>query len=133
MRFLVRILAIASVGFVTSPAFAYDLPSTAKQASMDEFKALADGKTVAVEIFDAGVPVTGMLTWSWADETITGEALVNSKDKVNVSVKLLFEGDMVCSQAEGAEATCHTIHIDGDTFYEVTADGVVHAKSTLQN
>lgn len=91
----------------------------------------ADGKTVDVVIFDLGVPVTATLKWDWKKKRITGDALVNGKDKIKVKSKLSFESDKACAENEG-KPTCHLIYIDGDKFYEVRDDGDVHAVSTLK-
>ena len=78
-----------------------------------------------------GVPVTGTLKWDWKEELITGTALVNGKDKIDVKTRLSFEGDKACSDNEG-KPSCHAIFIDGDRFHEVRDDGDVHATSTLK-
>jgi hypothetical protein len=114
----------------TAPVFAQDLPPTAKKASMEAFKAFADGKKVHVEIFDMDTPVSGDLTWSWKTKKITGDAMVDGS-KIPVSVKLSFKGDKACSNGKGEKPSCHAIFIDGNAFYEVRDDGKVHAKSTL--
>ena len=111
-------------------AFGAELPPTAKKASMDEFKQLADGKTVSVEIVDAGAPVTAELVWNWKRKKITGKAKVNG-DSIKVNVKLSFDGDKACSTPKGGEPACHSIYIDGTKFYEVKDDMTVHAVSTV--
>lgn len=113
------------------PASAATLPASAKKATMDEFKALADGKAVTVEIYDIGVPVTATLTWNWKKKQITGSALVNGKDKIKVKTKLSFKDDKACADDKG-KPNCHAIFIDGESFYEVNDDGSVHAMSTLK-
>jgi hypothetical protein len=116
---------------VVCPALAEDLPSSAKKASMEEFKAFADGKPLDVVIYDLGVPVTATLVWSWKDMLITGKALVNNKDKIDVKTKLSFDGGKACSDDNG-KPSCHLIYIDGNKFHEVRDDGAVHATSTLK-
>lgn len=124
---------LSTTFLLTGAAASEPLPPTAKQATMDEFKAFADGKTVEVVIFDLGVPVTATLVWDWKKKRITGDALVNRKDKVEVDTRLSFKGDMACAGQEGGVPTCHLIFIDGDSFHEVRPDGVLHATSTLKN
>jgi hypothetical protein len=121
----------SSVLLWAGSATAEPLPSTAKQATMEEFKAFADGKKVDVVIFDLGVPVTAQLVWDWKKKRITGDALVNGKDKIKVKTKLSFKDQQACSEQDG-KPSCHSIFIDGNRFYEVRADGNVHATSTLQ-
>ncbi|KQV31130.1 hypothetical protein [Rhizobium sp. Root1204] len=111
-------------------ALAIDLPKDAKKVSMDEFKALADGKPVSVVIFDLGIPVTAGLTWDWAKKSITGKANANGKE-ITVKAKLSFKGDKACATNKGEKATCHTIYVDGNKFYEVRDDMQVHAVSTV--
>jgi hypothetical protein len=121
----------AAAFLVTSLAAAEPLPATAKKVTIDEFKVFADGKTVDVVIFDLGVPVTATLKWDWKKKRITGDALVNGKDKIKVKSKLSFEGDKACAENDG-KPTCHLIYVDGEKFYEVRDDGDVHAVSTLK-
>ncbi len=121
----------AAAFLLTGLAAAEPLPAIAKKATMEEFKAFADGKTVEVVIFDLDVPVTATLVWDWKKKRITGNALVNGKDKIKVKTKLSFDGEKACSDNEG-KPSCHLIYIDGDKFYEVRDDGDVHATSTLK-
>jgi hypothetical protein len=126
------VFCLSSAAFLMSvSANAESLPSTAKQATMEEFQAFADGKKVDVVIFDLGVPVTAQLVWDWKKKRITGDALVNGKDKIKVKTKLSFKDQQACSEQDG-KPSCHAIYIDGDSFYEVRADGDVHATSTLR-
>lgn len=126
LPFLSATLLLAGV------AAAEPLPPTAKQVTMKEFKAFADGKTVEVVIFDMEMPVTATLVWNWKKKRISGDAFVGRKDKIEVDAKLSFKGDMACADQGDGEPTCHLIFIDGDTFYEVGADGRLHAASTLK-
>lgn len=123
---------IAVVVFLLSGVNAYsvDLPAEAKKATMEEFKAFADGKHVKVEIFDLEKPVQADLTWSWKKGTITGKANVDGK-MMDVKVKLTFKGDKACANGKGEKPTCHFIYIDGNKFYEVRDDMKVHAVSTV--
>ncbi len=121
----------SSAFLATGFAAAETLPSTATKATMEEFKAFADGKTVEVVIFDLDVPVTATLVWDWKKKRITGTALVNGKDKVKVKTKLSFREDMACADQDG-KPNCHQIYIDGNKFHEVRDDGNVHATSTLK-
>lgn len=107
-------------------------PATAKKASIEELKGIADGKPVSVVIFDEAVPITADLVWNWKKKTITGTALVNSKDKIKVAAKLSFKGDQACSTSGKDKPSCHTIFIDGNKFYEIRDDGKVHAVSTVK-
>lgn len=97
---------------------------------MDEFKELADGKNVSVEIFDADAPITAELVWNWKKKKITGKAQVGG-NSVKVNVKLSFEGDKACSTGKGQKPVCHAIYIDGNKFYEVKDDLTVHAVSVV--
>lgn len=107
------------------------LPATATKATMDQFKALADGKTVKVTIFDFDVPVTAELVWSWEKKSITGKAFVSGKS-FPVNSILEFDGERACAVV-GEQTTCHMIYIDGNSFYEVTNEGKIHAASTIAN
>lgn len=122
-------LFLASAAMLTTSALSEPLPSSAKKATLDEFKKFADGKEVSVVIFDAGVPVTATLIWNWKKKGITGNALVDGQ-KVKVKAKLSFKDDKACSTA-GGKTNCHAIAIDGNKFYEVRDDGDVHAVSEL--
>ncbi|WP_259669920.1 MULTISPECIES: hypothetical protein [unclassified Rhizobium] len=102
-------------------AYAVDLAAGAKKATMDEFKAFADGKQVEVEILDLKKPVTAELVWSWKKGTTTGRADVAGK-MIDVKTKLTFKGDKACSAGKGEKPSCHFIYIDGDKFYEVRDD-----------
>lgn len=134
MKSLLVMYSAIALAAGAGQAFSEPPPSEAKKVSPEEFKAFADGKTVEVEILDMEVPVSASLLWSWSDGTITGEALINNKDKVQVSTKISFDGEKVCSQGDGdKEPNCHTIYIEGDKFYEVRDDGEVHAISTIKN
>ena len=124
-------LLLLTSAFALNPASAEPLPATAKKATMEEFKAFADAKTVDVVIFDLGVPVTATLVWSWNKKRITGDALVNGKDKIKVKTKLSFQGDKACADQDG-KPSCHFIYLDGTKFHEVLDDGTVHATSTLK-
>ncbi|MER9483202.1 hypothetical protein NKI74_28155 [Mesorhizobium sp. M0494] len=123
-------LVVAATFSLAMSAWAEDLPSSAKKASMEEFKTFANGKKVNVIIYDAGAAITATLVWSWKKKQIIGEALVNNKTKIKVKVPLTFDGDKACSQDQG-KPVCHLIYIDNDKFYEVRDDGKVHATSTL--
>ncbi len=127
---------LSSIGALTfllssSTGFAVDLPTTAKKATMDEFKALADGKPITVEILDFEKPVTADLIWNWKNASITGKAKVNGKN-IDVKAKLTFKGEKACSASKGEKPSCHTIYIDGNKFYEVRDDMKVHAISTVR-
>lgn len=125
--------SIGAIAFLISGAHAGELPSipaTAKKATMEEFKTLADGKPVKVEIFDFEKPVTADLVWNWKKASITGTAKVGGK-VVDVKTKLSFKGDKACSTAKGEKPSCHAIYIDGNRFYEVRDDMKVHAVSTV--
>ncbi|NKL67602.1 hypothetical protein [Rhizobium leguminosarum] len=123
---------IGALAFLLSGgnAYAVELPPGAKKVTMEEFKALADGKHVKVEIFDFGKPVSADLVWSWKEGTITGKANVNGKI-IDVKNKLSFKGDKACSASKGEKPTCHVIYVDGNMFYEVRDDMQVHAVSTV--
>jgi hypothetical protein len=125
-------LLLSAILLLPGVAASEPLPPSAKQATMEEFQAFADGKTVEVVIFDLEVPVKATLLWDWKKKRITGDALVNGKDKIEVDTRLSFKGDMACADQEGGKPTCHLIFIDGDRFHEVRADGVLHATSTLK-
>ena len=127
----VGVVIFSAAFLVPGLAAAETLPSTAKKATMDEFKAFADGKTVEVVIYDLEVPVTATLVWDWKNKRIKGTGLVNEKDKIKVKTKLSFREDMACSDQDG-KPNCHQIYIDGNKFYEVREDGKVHATSTLK-
>jgi hypothetical protein len=133
-KFIMRKIpsGIAVVVFLLSGVNAYsvDLPAEAKKATMEEFKAFADGKHVTVEIFDLEKPVQADLMWSWKKGTITGKANVDGK-MMDVKVKLTFKGDKACANGKGEKPTCHFIYIDGNKFYEVRDDMKVHAVSTV--
>lgn len=116
--------------FASFYAYAADLPASAKKATLAEFKALADGKKVHVEIFDLGQPITADLVWSWKKKNITGKAEVAGKT-IDVNTKLTFKGDKACATNKGEKPTCHVIYIDGSKFYEVRDDMQVHAVSTV--
>ncbi|MGG7580542.1 hypothetical protein [Rhizobium sp. Nf11,1] len=124
-------LSIGAAAFLYAMnAYAVDLPAGAKKATMDEFKAFADGKPVKVEILDLEKPVSAELVWSWKKGTITGKADVGGKT-IDVKTKLTFKGDKACSAGKGEKPSCHVIYIDGDKFYEVRDDMKVHAVSTV--
>lgn len=125
------IIAVMGFGLAVTSAIAAELPAGAKKASMDEFKQLADGKKVSVQIFDAGKPIKADLVWSWKKKAITGKADVGG-EAVDVKVKLSFKGDKACAAGKGEKPACHSIYIDGNKFYEVRDDGAVHAVSTVQ-
>ena len=122
-------VAAATLALACSAAGAESLPASAKKASMDEFRAFADKKPVKVEIYDMGQPITADLVWNFKKKTITGSAMVGGKT-IKVKTKLEIEGDKACSVGE--DKTCHFIYIDGNRFFEVTADGTLHATSTLK-
>jgi hypothetical protein len=103
------------------------LPASARKATQDEFIAFVDGKSVEVTIYDMDKPVTAVLTWRWKKKAITGTAVIDGKDKIKVRTKWSFKGDKACSDKE-----CHDIYIDGNSFYEVREDGVVHALSVVK-
>ena len=123
-------LGVATLVWLPGVACAEDLPATAQQATLEEFKAFADGKKVQVVIYDMGVTVEAELVWDWKKKTITGNALIDNKHKMKVKTPLSFEGEKACSEDQG-KPVCHLIFIDGDKFYEVRDDGKVHATSTL--
>ena len=131
MKRISFLLTLLLALYATGPALAEAPPATAKKATLDEFKALADGKKVDVVIYDLEVPVTATLVWNWKKKQITGNALLDGKKKIKVKAKLSFDGEKACSSS-GEKPTCHLIYIDGDRFYEVRDDGHVHATSTLE-
>ena len=98
-----------------------------KKRRLIEFQAFADKKPVNVVIYDMDVQVTATLTWDWKKHQITGSALVNGKHKIKVNTKLSFEGDKACAEGDDSKTICHNIYIEGDKFYEVRDDGVLHA------
>ena len=75
---------LSSIGAIAFLSNAYAgelpaLPTSAKKATMEEFKTLADGKPVKVEIYDFDMPVSADLVWNWKKATITGKANVSGK------------------------------------------------------
>ena len=131
MRKFLSFIGALTLSLSGGNAHAMDLPSGAKKVTMEEFKALADGKHVKVEIFDFEKPVTADLVWSWKKGTITGKADVGGK-MIDVKTKLTFKGDKACSAAKGEKPSCHAIYVDGNKFYEVRDDMQVHAVSTVE-
>ncbi|HEV7321675.1 MAG TPA: hypothetical protein VGO04_23980 [Ensifer sp.] len=127
-----KILSSIALAFLLSGmnAYALDLPPAAKKVTMDEFKTLADGKSVKVEIYDFDKPVTADLVWNWKKGTITGKAKVDGKT-IDVKTKLTFKGDKACSNGKGEKPTCYSIYIEGNKFYEVRDDMKVHAVSIV--
>ena len=124
---------IAFASFEAAHAAAPELPASAKKVTWGEMAALNGGKPipVSVEIYDLPKPITADLVWDFKKKTITGNALVDGKDKIKVRSKLSAKGDQFCAQ-NGKEITCNAIYMDGQKFYEVTAAGGVHAVSTMK-
>ncbi|WP_245463153.1 MULTISPECIES: hypothetical protein [unclassified Mesorhizobium] len=130
VRKIMLILSILTLGFVPAAA-AEDLPGTAKKATLDEFKAFVDKKPVNVVIYDMDVQVTATLTWDWKKHQVSGNAVVNGKHKIKVKTKISSDGDKACTEGDDNKIICHNIYIEGNRFYEVRDDGVLHATSTL--
>ena len=108
------------------------VPAEAKQLSGVEIGAWLDGKTLSVEIFDAGVPITATTNWNLASQRVSGDFEANG-EKGTFDNEWIIKGDTSCTEktSEGAWI-CQNIFVLENTMYEVTKKGKLHAVSTVK-
>lgn len=108
------------------------LPADAKQLTGAEIGAWLDGKSLSVEIFDAEVPITATTNYDLAAGKVSGTFEANG-EKGTFSNEWIIKGDTSCGErtANGA-LICQKIFVKGDTMYEVTKKGKLHAVSKVK-
>lgn len=104
------------------------LPATAKKATFAEFAATADKKNVFITVYDMGKPIVAYGRWNMRKKTVTGDYVEAGAKKNKFNTKFTVKDDLICVSKQN----CYSYHLDGDTFYEVNADGSLHAKSVIQ-
>lgn len=132
---MLRILLPVLVGVVlatTAYSETPSLPAEARQLSGSEIAEWLDGKSLAVEIFDAGVPIKATTNWDASGKRVSGTFVANGT-KGKFDNEWIIKGDTSCTEktAKGAWI-CQKIFILGDTMYEVTKKGQLHAISTVK-
>lgn len=108
------------------------VPADAKQLNGAEIGAWLDGKSFSVEIFDAEVPITATTNYDLAAKRVSGNYEANGQ-KGTFDNEWIIKGDTSCGEktAKGAWI-CQRIFVKGNTMYEVTKKGTVHAISKLR-
>lgn len=108
------------------------LPADAKQLSGAEIGAWLDGKSLSVEIFDAEVPIKATTNWDLAAKRVSGTFNANGT-KGKFDNEWIIKGNTSCTEktAKGAWI-CQKIFVKGDTMYEVTKNGTLHAVSRVK-
>jgi hypothetical protein len=126
------ILSICVLFAIPANAQTPSVPAEAKQLSGAEIGAWLDGKSLSVEIFDAGVPVTATTNWDLARQRVSGDFNANGTTG-NFDNEWTIQGDTSCAEKSSDGAwICQKIFVLGDTMYEVTADGKLHAVSIVK-
>ena len=108
------------------------LPATAKKATPEEFAAAFNGKSLFVTVYDMGKPVIAYAKWDTKKKRVTGDAIVGNKKAAKFVSKYTVKDDTICFKDNGPKQNCRSYLIDGDSFYEVNADGTLHGKSVAQ-
>ncbi|CAN5207621.1 hypothetical protein BH10PSE7_BH10PSE7_03560 [soil metagenome] len=109
------------------------LPESAKKATPGEAMTAIGGKPVTVVIYDLPEPTIADLKWDAAKKRVTGKFIYGATKDGKVDGKISVAGEQVCVTNKGEKkANCHDIYLDAGGFYEVTADGKMHAMSTYQ-
>lgn len=95
--------------------------------------AASNGKRVFTTIFDLDKPVVAYLKWDWKKKRVTGDFIYGGTKKGKADTRLSVEGNMICGINKGEKTkNCYTYYLDADGFYEMTADGKMHARSSFQ-
>lgn len=125
---LLACVTIATAAHAEAPA----VPAEAKQLKGDEIGAWLDGKSLSVEIFDAEVPIKATTNWDLAAKRVSGTFDANGQ-KGSFDNEWIIKGDTSCTEKTAAgKWICQKIFVLGDTMYEVTKKGAVHAVSTVK-
>jgi hypothetical protein len=119
---------VSSIDEILDPA-APTLPAAAKKATLAEFAAAANGKNVFITVYDMGKPIVAYGRWDMKKKRVTGEYIEAGAKKDKFMTKFTVKDDTICV---GKQQDCYSYHLDGNTFYEVNADGSLHAKSVIQ-
>ena len=125
---LLACILLASAAHSETPT----VPAEAKQLSGAEIGAWLDGKSLSVEIFDAGVPVTATTNWDLTGQRISGDFVANG-EKGTFDNEWIIKGDTSCAEKSAeSDWICQKIFVLGDVMYEVTKKGKLHAVSTVK-
>lgn len=125
---MLALLFLATAAQSETPA----VPAEAKQLSGAEIGAWLDGKSLSVEIFDAGIPITATTNWDFAGQRVSGDFEANG-EKGTFDNEWILEGDTSCTEktADGAWI-CQSIFVLDNTMYEVNQKGELHAVSIVK-
>ena len=108
------------------------LPAEAKQLTGAEIGPWLDGKSLSVEIFDAGIPITATTNWDLASKRVSGNFLANG-EQGTFDNEWIIKGDTSCTEktAEGGWI-CQRIFVLDNTMFEITKKGKMHAVSVVK-
>ena len=108
------------------------VPAEAKQLTGVELGTWLDGKSLSVEIFDAGIPITATTNWDLANQRVSGDFTANGENGT-FDNEWIIKGDTSCTEktAEGAWI-CQKIFVLDNVMYEVTKKGKLHAVSVVK-
>ena len=130
MRFLslVHCIAVALTLAGTARADAPKIPDE-RPLTEAEIKAHIHGKTFDLVAYDE--PLTGVTTWNFDTETVSGSYAWDKKDKGTFEIEMFIENDRLCTRQKKGNV-CQVVYRYQDGFMEVTPAGVVHAVSIPQ-
>jgi hypothetical protein len=129
------IFEVNAKGVVTSmnkvlPGGAPAVPATAKTASLEDLRAMLEGKAVSTTVFDMEEAIVTRVKWNVKKKQTTGEYIYGGKEKGKFTRTISTDGGKICTKGKKEkQPSCHVFMIDGTTFYEVTDAGAVHAIS----
>jgi hypothetical protein len=109
------------------------VPPSAKKVSPEEFIKASNGKRVFVTVFDYDKPIIADLKWDWKKKRVTGNFIYGGTKRGKVNTTISVDGDTVCGVNKGEKKkNCYSYYLDDGGFYELAADGKVHALSRFQ-
>lgn len=121
-------VALPAVALAEAPA----VPAEAKQLKGAEIGQWIDGKTFDVEVFDAKFPIVAESSWDLAKARVGGTYSSNGETG-NFEREWKIKGNTSCSYSNAiSKWECYKIYVLGDTMYEVTRKGAVHAISKVK-
>ena len=132
MKLTTTILFALVLGATAAQCETPTVPAEAKQLSGAEIGTWLDGKSLSVEIFDAGTPITATTNWDLAGQRVSGNFVANG-EKGTFENEWIIKGDTSCAEktAEGAWI-CQKVFVLDNMMYEVTKKGKLHAVSTVK-
>ena len=106
------------------------LPAGAKKLSGEQIRQRLGDRTFRFVVHDANVEVSGTSTWDLKSETVSGDYVWGGRSgKWKKQWKIIDDRNCI-GDGGGKPWECQNIFVNGDVYYEVRDDAVIHGVNT---